>query len=59
MTIGNRAKVFSSPLSRCMESSLIMMTNQSGLSLADDKVTVSELLRERIDQGCLLKLGVR
>ena len=47
--IGNRAKVFSSPLSRCMESSLIMMTNQSGLSLADDKVTVSELLRERID----------
>ena len=47
--IGNRAKVFSSPLSRCMESSLIMMTNQSGLSLANNKVTVSELLRERID----------
>ena len=40
---------FSSPLARCMETTLRMLTNQTGLRVAGDLVTVSELLRERID----------
>ena len=47
--IYKKAKVFSSPLARCMETTLRMLTNQTGLQVAGDKVTVSELLRERID----------
>ena len=47
--IHKKAKVFSSPLARCMETTLRMLTNQTGLRVAGDKVTVSELLRERID----------
>ena len=47
--IDKKAKVFSSPLARCMETTLRMLTNQTGLRVAGDKVTVSELLRERID----------
>jgi broad specificity phosphatase PhoE len=47
--IHKKAKVFSSPLARCMETTLRMLTSQTGLRVAGDKVTVSELLRERID----------
>jgi broad specificity phosphatase PhoE len=47
--IGKRVKIFTSPLSRCMETTLIMLRNQTGLEVADERVTVSELLRERID----------
>ena len=47
--IDKKAKVFSSPLARCMETTLRMLTNQTGLRVAGDLVTVSELLRERID----------
>ena len=47
--INKKAKVFSSPLARCMETTLRMLTNQTGLRVAGDQVKVSELLRERID----------
>lgn len=47
--IDKKAKVFSSPLARCMETTLRMLANQTGLQVAGNQVTVSELLRERID----------
>jgi broad specificity phosphatase PhoE len=47
--IGGSAKFFTSPLSRCMETTLVMLKNQSSLKIQTGKVTVSELLRERID----------
>lgn len=47
--IGKKAKIFSSPLSRCMQTTLLLLHNQTGLEVENGKVTVSELLRERID----------
>lgn len=49
--VGRRVRVFSSPLSRCMQTSQIGLQNGSGLDVvgAGGRVTVSELLRERID----------
>ena len=47
--IGQKARIFSSPLSRCMRTSKIAFSNVTGLKIADGLITVSELLRERID----------
>ena len=47
--IGKSVKVFSSPLSRCMQTTLLLLQNQTGLDIVHKKVVVSELLRERID----------
>lgn len=47
--IGNKVRAFSSPLSRCLRTSLIGFRNTSGLEIADGRVTASELLRERMD----------
>ena len=43
--IGGSAEFFTSPLSRCMETTLVMLKNQSSLKIQTGKVTVSELLR--------------
>ena len=47
--IGGEARVFSSPLSRTLETTEIGFGNQTVLKIKDGRVTVSELLRERID----------
>jgi hypothetical protein len=47
--LGNRLRAFSSPLSRCMQTSEIALRNLTGAEQVAGAVTVSELLRERID----------
>ena len=47
--IGGEARVFASPLSRTLRTTVIGIGNQTALKIKGGRVTVSELLRERID----------